>query len=96
MAVEGSDTLVFAGRNGAQNGVARRAGLSRPALKVIGTGGRTAVEGGRLTVTGADAVVLLIAAATSYRSFRDVSRRSGGQEPAGSSPAPRRRAGTPC
>ena len=70
--VEGTDTLVFAGRNISQHGVA---GALRyeTRLKIIPTGGRTSVQDGRLTVRGADSVVLLIAAATSYRSFRDVS-----------------------
>ena len=69
---EGDDTLVFAGRNGAQHGVAG-ALTYQTRLKVIRTGGRTAVQDGRLVVRDADSVVLLIAAATSYRSFRDVS-----------------------
>lgn len=69
---EGRDTLVFAGHNGEQHGVP---GALRyeTRLRAIPQGGRVSVQGGRLTVTGADSVVLLIAAATSYRSFRDVS-----------------------
>ncbi|MBJ7485082.1 glycoside hydrolase family 95 protein, partial [Brevundimonas sp.] len=69
---EGADTLVFAGRNISQHGV-EGALRYETRLKIIPTGGRTAVQDGRLTVIGADRVVLLIAAATSYRSFRDVS-----------------------
>ena len=70
--VEGRDTLVFAGHNGPQEGVAG-ALTYQTRLKVIRTGGRMSAGDGTLTVTGADSVVLLIAAATSYRSFRDVS-----------------------
>lgn len=69
---EGRDTLVFAGRNSAQDGVPG-ALTYQTRLKVIHTGGQTSVQGGALVVTDADSVVLLIAAATSYRSFRDVS-----------------------
>ena len=72
MTVEGADTLVFAGRNGAQHGVPGALAYETR-LRLIRTGGQTSVEDGRLKVTGADAVVLLVAAATSYRSFRDVS-----------------------
>ena len=70
--VEGPDTLVFAGRNGAQHGVPGALDY-QTRLRIIRTGGRSSVEDGRLVVTGADQAVLLIAAATSYRSFRDVS-----------------------
>src|SRR5690606_17925818 len=69
---EGRDTLIFAGHNGEQHGVA---GALRyeTRLRAVPQGGRMSVRDGRLTVTGADSVLLLIAAATSYRSFRDVS-----------------------
>jgi alpha-L-fucosidase 2 len=70
--VEGGDTLVFAGHNGTQHGVAG-ALTYQTRLKIVRTGGRISAGDGTLTVTGADSVVLLIAAATSYRSFRDVS-----------------------
>lgn len=70
--VEGTDTLVFAGRNGAQHGVSGALAY-QTRLKILRTGGRIEVGDGTLTVTGAETVVLLIAAATSYRSFQDVS-----------------------
>ena len=70
--VDGPDTMVFAGRNGAQHGVPGALDY-QTRLRIIRTGGRSAVEDGKLVVTGADQAVLLIAAATSYRSFRDVS-----------------------
>ncbi|RZJ00715.1 MAG: glycoside hydrolase family 95 protein [Brevundimonas sp.] len=70
--VDGRDTLVFAGRNGAQHGVTG-ALTYETRLKVIPSGGRMTAEGDRIIVSGADSVVLLVAAATSYRSFRDVS-----------------------
>ena len=69
---EGADTLVFAGRNISQHGVPGALSYETR-LKIIPTGGRTSVQAGRLKVSGADSVVILIAAATSYRSFRDVS-----------------------
>ena len=70
-AVEERDTLVFAGRNAAEHGVTGALSY-QTRVRILRTGGRTSVEDGELTVTGADSVVLLIAAATSYRSFRDV------------------------
>lgn len=70
--VEGDDTLVFAGRNGAQHGVPGALAYETR-LRIVRTGGQTSVEDGKLVVTGAESALLLIAAATSYRSFRDVS-----------------------
>lgn len=70
--VEGDDTLVFAGHNGGQHGVPG-ALTYQIRLRIVRTGGRTSANDGKLSVTGADSVILLISAATSYLSFRDVS-----------------------
>lgn len=70
--VEGDDTLIFAGRNGTQNSVPGALAY-QTRVRILRSGGRTTVEDDTLTVTGADSVVLLIAAATSYQAFRDVS-----------------------
>lgn len=68
---DGSDTLLLTGRNGDQHGVAGALAY-QVRLKAIAQGGSVSVADGRLSVRGADSVVLLIAAATSYRNFRDV------------------------
>ena len=53
---------------------ASRGNLStRRSVKVLTKGGKTTAESGKVAVTDADEVTLLIAAATSYRKFDDVS-----------------------
>jgi hypothetical protein len=47
-------------------------------VKVIATGGQVAAEGGGISVTHANEVTLLIAAATSYKRVRRRERRSRG------------------
>jgi alpha-L-fucosidase 2 len=69
---EGSDTLLLTGRNGDQHGIPG-ALTYQVRLKAIAQGGVVRTADGKLSVQGADSVVLLIAAATSYRNFRDVS-----------------------
>ncbi|MES1172036.1 MAG: glycoside hydrolase family 95 protein [Bacteroidota bacterium] len=64
------DTLVLSGTNG--DGPGGAGALKFQArVRVLARGGRTLVQPDGITVTGADAVTLLIAAATSYRSHRD-------------------------
>jgi alpha-L-fucosidase 2 len=46
---------------------------SRRALKILTDGGKTTATGNTISVTNADAVTLLIAAATSYKNYQDVS-----------------------
>jgi len=70
--VEGADTLVLAGTNDTQQGVAARLKFECRA-QVLNRGGALSAKDGVLSVRGADEVLLLIAAATSYRRFDDVS-----------------------
>ena len=69
---DGDDTLVMRGVNGDSQGI-QGALKFQSRVKVIAKGGRTAADGNQLSVADADEVMLLIAIATSYRSFKDVS-----------------------
>jgi alpha-L-fucosidase 2 len=69
--VEGTDTLVLAGANEAQQGIAAQLRFECR-MQVLNKGGTLSARDGVLSVAGADEVVLLIAAATSYRRFDDV------------------------
>jgi alpha-L-fucosidase 2 len=65
------DTLVLAGTNTSQEGI--QAALRYEArAKVIAQGGTALARDGAIVVEGADAVVILLAMATNYRSFDDV------------------------
>jgi alpha-L-fucosidase 2 len=69
---EGADTLVMSGVNGSANGI--KAALKFEArVRVLAQGGKTTAGTNTISVSGADSATLLIAAATSYKSFRDVS-----------------------
>lgn len=69
---EGLDTLVLHGVNGAAFGI--EGGLKFAArVVVLASGGTVVPERERIVVNKADSVLLLIAAATSYRSYKDVS-----------------------
>lgn len=46
-------------------------------MKVLHEGGRVAVKGNRLEIRGADSAVLIVAAATSFRNYRDISGNPG-------------------
>ncbi len=62
----GDDQLALAGR-------VREGGEAFEArLRVEATGGRAVVEEDRITVEGADSAVLVLAAATSFRGYRDI------------------------
>ncbi len=69
---EGAATLVMDGVNGGANGIAG-ALKYQARVQVLAQGGRTSSTTNAITVTGADSATLLIAAATSYRNFQDVS-----------------------
>ncbi len=69
--IEGRDTLVLAGANDSQQGIAAQLKFECR-VQVINKGGTLSVREGALSVAGADEVLLLIAAATSYRRFDDV------------------------
>ena len=68
----GGDTLVLSGVNQGQQGVPARLRFECR-VQVRAKGGRLARGEGKLRVEGADEVVLLIAAATSFRRYDDVS-----------------------
>jgi alpha-L-fucosidase 2 len=69
---ESPDTLVLSGVNGSAQGV-KGALKFQARVKISATGGKTVLEKDKIAVTDADSAVLLIAAATSYKSFKDVS-----------------------
>ena len=72
METDGNDTLVMRGTGGNAGGI--KGQLKYQArVKVIAKGGKTTAEAGRISVTNANEVTLLIAAATSYKKFDDVS-----------------------
>jgi alpha-L-fucosidase 2 len=62
---DGPDTLVLSGVNGKADGIAGALKFQAH-VKVIASGGNTSVGSDRISVTNADSVMLLIAAATSY------------------------------
>ena len=69
---DGDDTLVLNGRGGDAGGI--KGQLTYQArVKVIATGGKTSAAAETISVTDANAVTLLITAATSYKRFDDVS-----------------------
>lgn len=74
--VEGIDTLVSRGRNRGDTHVAGALSFEVRA-QVIASGGSLAAKDGMISVTGADSVILLVAAATSYVNFRDTSGNPG-------------------
>jgi alpha-L-fucosidase 2 len=72
VSVEGGDTLVMRGVNAESQGIA---GALRFQLRarVTAQGGKSSAGGESLSVSGADSATILVAAATSYRSYKDVS-----------------------
>ena len=69
---EGSDTLVMRGTNGEARGIPGALKF-QARVRVLAEGGKTSAEEETVSVSGADAATLLISAATSYRSYKDVS-----------------------
>jgi alpha-L-fucosidase 2 len=70
---EGDDTLVLSGRNTAANGIPGALRFeTRVQVMVEGDGATVSTTGQQVKVRNADAAVLLLAAATSYRRFDDV------------------------
>ena len=68
----GSDTLILRGINGDAFGI--KGGLKFEAgVLVLTDGGKSTIEKDRIVVQDAQSVLLLIAAATSYRNYKDVS-----------------------
>jgi alpha-L-fucosidase 2 len=69
---DGSGTLILRGVNGDAFGI--KGGLKFAARVVVYTNrGKYALEKDRITITDADPALLFIAAATSYRSYKDIS-----------------------
>jgi alpha-L-fucosidase 2 len=66
------DTLVMRGRNGEASGI--KGDLKFQArVRVIAKGGKTTAEGNKIIVRNADTAMLLIAIATSYKDYKDIS-----------------------
>lgn len=68
----GGDTLVMSGRNGDFRGIAGALKFNAR-VRVLTDGGKLAAGSDSLTVSGADSATLLVAAATSYKNYKDVS-----------------------
>lgn len=71
VATEGGDTLVMRGVNGDAEGIAGALKF-QARVKVLVQGGATSATADTVSVTDADEALILIAVATSYRSYRDV------------------------
>jgi alpha-L-fucosidase 2 len=72
MSTEANDTLVMSGVNGSANGV-KGALKFQARVRVLAKGGKVSSGTNNVVVNGADSVTLLVAAATSYKSYEDVS-----------------------
>ena len=71
VSTEGNNTLVLRGVNGEAFGI--KGGLKfEVRVLVLATGGETAAENERIVVKNATSARLLIAAATSYRNYKDI------------------------
>jgi len=69
--IDAQDTLVLQGVNGEAQGIAGALRF-QARVRVQAEGGNTVADSNAIRVTGADSATLLIAAATSFRGFRDV------------------------
>ena len=72
VSVESGNTLVMSGVNGDASGI-KGALKFQARVQVIAEGGKTTAAGNSVYVTNANAVTLLIAVATSYKNYQDVS-----------------------
>ena len=72
LTVEGKDTLVFTGHNPPARGIPGKLRF-QCRIKVLSQGGTIRPENGWIAVRDADAVTVLIAAATNYKNYHDVS-----------------------
>ena len=70
--VEGGDTLVLSGVNGSAGGVPGALKF-QARVRVLSQGGTLTAGSDNLAVTNAESAILLIGAATSFKSFNDVS-----------------------
>jgi alpha-L-fucosidase 2 len=71
VAAENPATLVMTGVNGDAPGV-KGALTFETRVRVLAQGGRTSASGSAVSVNAADSATLLIAAATSYKSYKDI------------------------
>jgi alpha-L-fucosidase 2 len=72
VAISAPDTLILSGKNGEAAGIA--GGLRFQArVRVLATGGKTIALADGISIEDADSALILIAAATSYKNFNDVS-----------------------
>ena len=69
---EGSDTLVMRGSNAGWN-ASTGAIKFQARVRVLAIGGKTTAKDREVSVTGADSAMLLVAAATNYKSYDDLS-----------------------
>jgi alpha-L-fucosidase 2 len=69
--VESPDTLVMRGVNGSSEGI-KGALKFEARVKVLAQGGKTTEDQNQISVTNADSAILLVAAATSYKNYKDV------------------------
>jgi alpha-L-fucosidase 2 len=67
-----SNTVVMQGVNGSAAGI-KGAMKFQAMLRVLVSGGKAGQDENRISVTNADSATLLVAAATSYKNFKDVS-----------------------
>jgi len=72
VAVEGANTLVMNGVNGDARGI-QGALKFQARVNVLAQGGKVTADADKIFLTNADSVTLLIAAATSYKNYHDVS-----------------------
>jgi alpha-L-fucosidase 2 len=72
LTAEAPGTLIMTGVNGDSSGI-KGALTFETRVRVLAQGGRTTPDGQAVAVEGADSAMLLIAAATSYKSYKDVS-----------------------
>jgi alpha-L-fucosidase 2 len=72
VSVEAGNTLVMRGVNGDANGI-KGALKFQARVRILADGGKTTATGSTVSVTNADSATLLIAVATSYKNFKDVS-----------------------
>jgi len=67
----GTDLLTLTGISGDAQGIPGQVRF-QARLKVLAKGGKTAADDDRITVSGADSAMLIIAAATNYKNYRDI------------------------
>ncbi|WRL52673.1 glycoside hydrolase family 95 protein [Luteimonas sp. R10] len=71
VAADGDDGLLLRGSNGSSRGIEGRLRFALR-LRALPRGGRMRRQGDRIEIVGADEVVLLLTAATSYRRYDDI------------------------